>query len=694
MNRSDEIPPLIEPGTYFRKDIQGLRAIGVMLVVAFHLWVGRPSGGVDVFFVVSAFLVTQNLLRSSAKGALTSTLSFWGKTVSKLVPTVAVVVFICLLIDYLHSNVIFVLDGPREAIASLLQIENLALMSSGTDYNNAERIPSLFQHFWALSLQMQFYFLLPFCVLGVSALSRSIFNGMHRASVAFIFCAILIVTSFAYALHVTRLTPASAYFNPGARLWEFMVGVICVGIAPRVQMSDKSRMILSWLGFGAILLTGIIVPRTWEYPGLAALLPVIGAALIIVSGNKPVCNDLRNVLDRPFFLRLADLSFGVYVWHWPILIFIVKATDDRFVNAPVGISIFFISIFLSLATKRLLETPVKSLLMETVQSGRSKSRKLFAPFIFTIILALPAIALLVTYIHNFVSLSRYTRMVFGSEKISMLLSDIQSSFHTFDRRFAAMVKERPEPYQIQCNVGLGSSELKRCEFGSTAANVPTIVIVGGSHSVHWLPAFQEMSNKIPLKIVVMTKDGCRMNGEMRIDYRTMDMGRSEECERWVDKTMEAISQMKPDAVFTTATAPSPDGEGDVVPSGYVQAWETMARHAGNVILVRDTPWPQVSKSSIPECVVRNRDHLVLCSIYRKKSTPLKSHLDSIALTNKNINILDMTSYFCNVMLCPAIINNMLVYRDGEHFTVAFAQSLSWVLEKEIRENIPDLLRSR
>ncbi len=668
--------------TFFRDDIHVLRAVGVVLVVTYHVWVGRPSGGVDVFILISAFLVTQSFFRNNLFGAIKSTLRFWGRLCVNLFPSAFIVIFITLLWDYSTNREIFYLLGPRDAIAALFQFENIALMRSGVDYNDLSRFPSAFQHYWALSLLVQFYVILPIFILGAALLSQFALQGKHRTKITFVLCICLMALSFGYALYATGNDPAAAYFDPLTRLWEFLAGVLCVGLISRTRVGDRVRALLSWLGFLMIVLTGMIIPGSWHFPGIAALFPVFGAALIIVCGSKPSAYDVGHLLKSPFFTRVADLAFGVYLWHWPILIILMEPSNGRIVNISTGVYVVLLSVALAFVTNSLVGTPLRRLYVEFMRSNRADKKKLAFPFVVSIAFAFPAAALLVTYVGNYTA-------EWQSEDIN-----ISSPIHGTDRllRLDRSVIGWGYPHQRDCMST--DSTLKMCKFESIAENAPTMVLLGASHVFQWLPAFQEIARHFPLRIVVLSKGGCRLNGYQRnAGQKIGEATKVDECESWVEKAFDKLRELKPEVVFTTATVIQDSNEGDSVPEGYEQIFRKLSDVARYVILIRDTPIISSANKSTMHCVLRHPNHLEICGSIKT----MKEKLDiekAVGPLDKNVFYIDLTDHICGAAFCPAVLNDTIVYYDGEHLSARFARSLSLVMEEKISLAVPILFGDR
>jgi hypothetical protein len=485
--------------------------------------------------------------------------------------------------------------------------------------------------------------------------------------------------SFGYALYATGNDPAAAYFDPLARLWEFLAGVLCVGLISRTRVGDRVRALLSWLGFLMIVLTGMIIPGSWNFPGLAALFPVFGAVLFIVSGSKPSAYDVGHLLKSPFSTRVADLAFGLYLWHWPILIMLMEPSEGRIVSISTGVCVVLLSVALAFVTKSLVETPVRRLYVEVIRSSRADKKKLAFPFVVSSMFALSAVALLVPYIRNYTA-------EFRSEdiNISMPIRGTNSSLR-LDRSVIGWGFPHKDCLSMD-------SELKECIFESSSENAPTIALLGASHVFQWLPAFQEIARHFPIRIVVLSKGGCRLNGYQRKAGDKIGLP-TKECESWVEKAFDKLRELKADVVFTTATTMQNSNEGDYLPEDYEQVFRKLSDVARYVILIRDTPVISPTNNPTMQCILRHPSRVEICGALRNISAGFDIG-KAVGPLEKNVFYVDLTDEICSAAFCPAVITDMIVYYDGEHLSTGFARSRSLALEGKIRLAAPLLFGDR
>jgi peptidoglycan/LPS O-acetylase OafA/YrhL len=667
-------------GSHYRHDIQGLRAFGIALVVVFHIWVGKVSGGVDVFFTISGFLMTCLLLRQLARTGGISPIEFWGRIILRILPSAYVVLLATLLIGGQIIPLSQWHAFSSNGIASALQLENIQLMRWSTDYLAREEPPGAFQQFWALSLQMQFYLLLPLLMIGVTELARRLrpAGAQHRVQAA-LFC-LLAAASFAYALHATWERPAPAYYDPLARLWQFMIGAVCAVMIDRVALVESLRRAIGWIGLALILLCGIVIPVTWPFPGPAALVPVLGAAMVILSGAQPVRGGVQALLSVPPLQRIAAVSFTVYLWHWPLLIFAMEALDHTQLTVPEGGAVVALAIILAFATHWLVEQPLRRLSRPGAWAGRPAWLKTAMPYAIALAMLLPIASYLAIWKKHYGSIeSRFIAAAVAAPVEPGKLDQVQrSAGEKILPQVIAAIRFLPEPYDTGCHQTVEDPEVKTCSFGSTSPDAKVIALAGGSHALQWLPAVQKIAHDEGIRVVSITKSDCSLGG---ID------GAHPSCAAWSEAVLAKLVSLRPDAVFTTATRPATGEAGDEVPPEYLAFWRELTRNGIAVVAIRDNPW---MKFSIADCVARNMTDLDACAVARDAALSQPSPIEAVAGDDPRIDYVDVTDYLCTEAVCPAVANDMLIYRDRHHITVPYVLGLARVLKERIKQAAPEI----
>ncbi|WP_306370448.1 acyltransferase, partial [Nocardiopsis sp. CC223A] len=333
----------VEVGTGgHRPGIEGLRAVAVLLVAAYHIWLGRVSGGVDVFLMLTGLLVTASLLRA-ATGPGIRYGAFLARLAARLLPTAALVVLVTLAGTWLFLPQSQWREAPGGAVAALLGHTNWHLALDSVDYLARTGVPDPFQHFWSLSVQWQFYLLWPALIAGAVLLARRAGRDPRRP--LFWALAAVFALSLAYSVAVTHTNQPWAYFDTGARLWELALGGLVALLLPGLRPGRTARLLLGWGGLAALVLCGALLQVSTAFPGFAALWPTLAAAAVIAAGapaGGAVGVD-RLLSSRP--LRyLGSISYALYLWHWPVLVFYLAATDRDLATPQGGAIVLSVSV--------------------------------------------------------------------------------------------------------------------------------------------------------------------------------------------------------------------------------------------------------------------------------------------------------------------------------------------------------------
>ncbi len=350
------------PERRYRPELHGVRGLAILGVVLFHLFGnGRVSGGVDIFLAISGFLFTAMLLREMAenKGRFRSG-AYFSRLFRRLVPPVLVVIAVTTALG------LWILPASRqeqllaEARASLLYFQNFELLQAQLSYEAAHAETSPFQHFWSLSVQGQFYLIWPVVVLLAVWVAKALKTPATYVMV-FLTTGIL-AGSLAFAVHMQSVNQDQAYFMTQTRLWELALGALLALIAVKVPLPKVFRSVSGWLGIALIVSTGFILDGAEQFPGPWALWPLVGLALVLMSAHpdgpeKEPRHTAAGLLGTRPFAWLGGLAYGLYLWHWPLLIFYLEVRDYSHVGPRGATAILLVSLVLAWLSLRLIEQP-------------------------------------------------------------------------------------------------------------------------------------------------------------------------------------------------------------------------------------------------------------------------------------------------------------------------------------------------
>lgn len=645
----------------YRDDIQGLRAVGAIIIMVFHIWFNKVSGGVDVFFVISGFLMTSVLLKGYFISGTISPLPFWGGVIKRVAPSAYVVLGVTLIISYLILSPLLIHGILNEIIASALHIENLQLIRLSTDYLAIGGRASPVQQFWALSIQIQFYLVFPLIIIPLAYLSKKKSSSTPLV-LGIIFT---ILCSFIYALFLTRHNAAMSYFSPLSRIWEFLLGSLTFLWVSNTNVI-RGRGLLGMSGLALIIGGAIFIPRGAAFSGPVSLIPVLGAILIIVSGNGG-SGVINKILANKYLVFLGGISFTIYLWHWPILIFYREYFGYESVGLVQGIGIILIAIVLAYFTNLKIESPFKRIPKEKVVMNFSIGVLFFVPVVVTAFV----------FRYEVLSTTKNTIVALKNESIESYTGEIvyleQQAFVPERKRLLTIKHRVPATYYNDCNQSVTGVEVTTCNFGDLSSN-KEVVLVGGSHAAQWITALDEIGKKNKFKVINMTKAYCPLGviGDS-----------NSSCHQWNKQALKEIITINPYAVITNSTRTSIDQE-EFIPKSYIDSWKTLANSGITIVGIRDNPRFDFD---VPSCLYKNRKSLNVdtCSTSRASiflpTDPTIAHKDII----KSI---DMSDMFCTADQCIASFSGKIMYRDSEHISVEYAYFLQDNLESKLKAVMP------
>lgn len=657
----------VSPHPSRRLDIQGLRAISAFLIMAYHIWIGRVSGGVDVFFVISGFFIGGSLLRTIDRGQF-DTLKWWSHILSRVIPSAIVIIFITAALSLYFIPPSNWRPSSSHMVASAMQIENLNLMRVGVEYLGRDQKPSAYQQFWALSLQFQIYGALT----GLALLS-CVSYGRSRSALIFLF-GVTFLLSLVYSLIETPRAPSSAYFNPGARLWEFMAGCLMAAI-PNLPKGRWWREILSATGLILIVLTGIILPETTEFPGYASLIPVTGAAIFIAAGSEQD-TVVQRFLSNRFLVSLGDLSFSIYLIHWPILVFVLHYFNETVPSVWTGTIIMVSTIALAFILKRTVETPFCDISKRSFQKGLTVSLSL--------ILATTLVGVLGrSYLDPHKILDARSSVI-GLELVESDVGPRELDVSVLN--LAPGFKDFTTALRSNCVAAEGDPVVTYCLRGSIEGT-KSIVLVGGSHTFQWEPAFDTLGREYGIKIYVIGKVSCSL-GSVPYYENLIGVENYSSCLTWNKDVIKKIKEINPDLVVTLGTMSNRHGELDdveVVPDTFISAIGEIAAANIPIVGIRDNPWFNEDPN---ECLWRHAYDISVCD--RSKGEVLLDEDPSItAFANiANFFPLDLNGHICSQESCLGKREGIFIWADSHHITRSFAQAMAHIVFEKLNELPP------
>ena len=650
----------------FRPEIEGLRAVAAMLVAIYHIWFGNVSGGVDVFFVISGFLITTSLLSRYQKHNKIDFIGFILRLAKRLFPVGFTVLFITTIGCILWLPEIRWEQTANEVFASALYFQNWELAINAVDYLGQNNEASPFQHFWAMSIQGQFYVIWPILLLVAILLAKYIF----KTSLKSVFLWTLVVVcgfSFAYSVYLTAINQPWAYFDTFTRVWEFGIGGVISLIIAKVRLPRTISFVIGWAGLIALVTCGVILQVATVFPGYAALWPVLSAIFILFAGDQGGRFGVHQLLSTKPLMKFGGISYAFYLWHWPVLLFYLLLTSQEQVSTLEGIGIIAFAAILSYVSTSLIEKPIrKGKLFQT--NGKTAA--------IAVSLMIPVLVLSSGWAYTIQKKQEVVDVIGekddypGAMILTQLSNDIGNDSDVDVMPTPVQARnDLPEVYENGCHQALGESELLECTFGAEDDPDYTVALAGGSHSAHWLPALQEIAKSENIQIVNYTKSGCRFSDDDTVE---------KDCQEWNEQLLDTLIAKQPDIVFTTADVA---GRKEVkVPEGYVTQWKALEDADINVFAIRDNPRLGFD---VAACVEENGLDIDACTREREDVLPVESAWDKLDNPPENVHYVDLSDAFCTPGTCPPVIGNVLVYRDNGHITATYAKTLAPILKEEL-----------
>ena len=600
--------------------IQGLRALAALLVTIFHARL-VPGGfiGVDIFYVISGYLITGLILREIENTGTLNLQNFYQRRIKRLLPTSVFVLFVTAIVGMFVLPAITRDALGRDLFAAATYISNYLFAWWQNDYQNLNATPSPFIHYWSLAVEEQFYIVWPIFILFLSRYGkRAVLYGVAISS----------ALSLLLSIYQTQTSPIWAFYSLPTRAWELGVGALLLFIPDTFW---KNRFI-PWVGLIGIAIAALKFDENTSFPGINAVLPV-GATALLIGSIAIWPRFFNDVSNNRVSQWLGAISYPLYLWHWPALV-LPSSALGRPLRIRERIFCILLTIVLAHFTSKYIEQPLRN--------KKVPGKKIYRFFAATTALSLVA-GLLITST--------------ASSIISVKGTDYK--FNLID------VMEKPSVYGDNCHSNYGETKSGDCTYGDINSKT-TVVLYGDSHAAQWFPALEALANDRGFKLVSLTKSACPS-----VDVPRADQGafKNVHCDKWRDDSIARIKKLRPAAVIMSSFQyfNPPSGYPDEYQwwkEGQIRLLDALRGSSKHLIYISDTPRPL---RDIPNCLA-SRDPQ---SCDSTEKTPVK-------IIN-GFEKVDPTPWLCT-NYCPAIQDGYVVYRDASHISVAAALALKSQLE--------------
>ncbi|WP_212992093.1 acyltransferase family protein [Actinoplanes auranticolor] len=668
------VAPVPEPAR-FRRDIEGLRAVAVLLVVAYHCglpFIGGGYVGVDVFFVISGFLITGLLLREAQRTGRISIPRFYARRALRLLPASTVVMVATVAASALWLPPLRLSEIVSDALHTSIYAMNWRLAAIGTDYLSAESAPSPLQHFWSLAVEEQFYLVWPLLLLLV--VRR---GGRGLTTVL----AVLTAGSLAVSIWQTRHNAGWAYFGAHTRAWELGAGALLAIGADRLRrLPPLPAKLLIGSGLAAVVVSALSYTAATPFPGYAALLPVLGTAAVIAGG----CARPAGLLGVPVLQGIGRLSYSWYLWHWPVLL-IAPFALGRQLTTWENVLVALGALMLAALTYALVENPVRHLVALRDRPWRG----LTAGAAVSVLAA--GLCVLITVLVGGTGGTGYRAPALtGVAKLQQnlaLAAGMPAVPANLTPALAAAAKDKPRLYADKCSPAFADPEVKTpCAYGDLTSDT-TVVLFGDSHAGHWFPALEAIARQRHWKLVVVTKSAC--SAADVVIYEDALKRRFTECVQWRRSAWRHIRSLRPAKVIMASTLPNApllDVTGsldDAWSAAWRRSLDAVKGPGTEVYYVNDTPW---QARNVPDCLSAHLDDPAACARSRADAVQFRKRRALIAgvARAEGATVIDPLPWFCTATTCPVIVGNLLVYKDQHHITTAYSRLLVPLLAEALR----------
>jgi len=639
----------------YRGDVEGLRAFAILLVVACHAkvtWLAGGFVGVDVFYVLSGYLITGLLVQEIHSTGTLRFANFYARRLRRLLPAlVLMLAIVCVL-----GRLLLAADGQDQqalaATSAALWLSNFHFAFANMNYFAPGAETNLFLHTWSLGVEEQFYLVWPLLVvLGMGAWTST--KRLPTATrLKYVFGGVFVV-ALALSLYWTWNAPRLAFYMMPSRAWQFALGALvflAVG-TPNYQTGTRKlgttwSLLAGWAGLAMVLAAALLIDGSVPYPGYWALLPTSGTALVLAAGTGPAgWREANRWLSSQPMQAVGRVSYSWYLWHWPVLLLGAELIDAR--TSWNRLLLVLLSLLIAVLSYRFFETPIRH------------NRKLLAKPRMTVFVGLAIMILAGSFAlrwHN----SAQARM-----------KDPQQL------RFVAAHFDAPVIYRMGCDDWYHSARVQICSFGDPHAE-HTAVAIGDSVALQWVPAYARVFDKPDWRLLVITKSSCPMV-DVSIFYPRI--GREyTECSQWRGAALRKIATLKPDIVIMGSTFTYDYTQSQWI-NGTKRVLDVLAPVAGEVYVMRSSPTLPFDG---PACVaprswlyaaIKGR---LLCTspAHSIRSDDVFGWLQNAASGFGNVHLVDMTKAICPDATCRAEIGHEIVFRDDQHMTATFAASLA------------------
>ncbi|QKE84164.1 acyltransferase family protein [Arthrobacter sp. NEB 688] len=660
-----------------RRDVEGLRTVAVGLVLAYHL-LGGPSGGfvgVDVFFVVSGFVITTGLVREVEATGRLSLRRFYARRARRLLPAAGIVLGLTTLAAWFLAPRTERMVVGSDVAGAAGYVVNWVFSARSVDYLAEDLGPSPVLHFWSLSVEEQFYLVWP--LLLVALLWVGTRRGVRpgRRHLALGLGGLVVLPSLALSLWYTARAPEEAFFVTPTRLWEMGVGaLVALGAGRWSRLRPAVAAVVGWAGLAVLGATAVLVGAGTAWPGSAALAPVLATAAVVVAGFAAGRRGPERLLGLGPAVRVGALSYSLYLWHWPLLV--VSGWVGLGDGLGVRVGVLAATVLLALASFHLVEDPVR----RGVLAGRT-GVALATGATITVVGVVLGLALAADAHAEASRRGERTAAPFPPAVLTVpaeLTGAAPPALYDALTPSPAGAPLDLGPLEDRgCDTVLASAEVSECVVGDPDGGVE-VAVVGDSKVLQWAAVVATVGERRGWRVRVLTKSACPLldpRAEVPLTHRT--------CRPWRAAVLDRLRRSTPDVVVTTTLLDRVVVDGRRSRAAYREAlagtWRDLVARGAVVVALSDTPHPPDGMDPAYECVADHEDDPSACT-WPLRRTPSSSALERTAREIDGAVFADLDPWVCPGDLCRATYRGVLTWRQGSHVTATYAETLTGPVE--------------
>lgn len=633
--------------------LEGLRALAIILVVSSHFDIPGMSGGfigVDIFFVLSGYLITRLLLTERAHTGKIDIPMFYARRFRRLLPALVTMIIVTGIAGWNLLPTKEINDQLVSSIAAMLWLSNMRFALADLDYFDTTQDSDLFLHTWSLGVEEQFYLFWPL-LIGLTLWKKPISS---RTLFALFYISIPI--GIVATILVTRTDPQAAFYYMPLRAWQFSAGAVSFhlsvtesDIAKRLRKSYSNSIGL--VGLAIITISIYLIDINSAYPGVWSTIPTLATIMLLYVSNNMQGGLSFRILSHPLSQWIGNRSYSLYLWHWPIVL--LGATILPIQNYAVKLTLIFVSFVISALSFKYIENPTR----KSDRWTKTPSKTIFLSLVTMVTIAIGASQLQ----HE----SPPDNLIISRPKVTS-----------------------PIIYSQGCDDWYESSLLKPCIFGKTHENMH-ILVIGDSIGLQWFPAYEKFASEEQAKLTILTKSACAI---VDTNYVYPRIGREyTECSEWRGRALQYAKLEQPDLIVV-GSSHTYDFSDQQWKEGTYRILADLSPVTKSILIIRSTP---LLPFDGPACAsIRGRIHDALRSDETCSATAFDEHNERVALLLNeasadfaNVSVLDLNAEVCPNQICRATINDTLVFRDHQHLNARFVESISSTVADRIRSTI-------